>query len=537
MELTFFSLLYPNEQSQKDHFSGKYCPDIDMYTLDELGLLEAFDLKNSKVEEYFTIDPAVMRYRNEMFADMLRCPALGQTLADLMPILSDIMELRRLESDSGDTHDYLSSMTEIELYISCIELLHEGLSTARPYIKGAAFTTLADRIAELADSDYYRELNARLAEMTKRVRDIKSVTIGVNLDAQLRPVHAGVLSINPEAFKSGDVIDKILRLNFKNDQYTCIANLVPFGKKQSENQKMALSLAFNSAINDVYSDSLRSWKKIVQSYVLENADFLLGLMPEIEFVTKAAAMQKELSERGCTLTVPEIRPMSERAFVATELYNPCVALKLAKEDTIVPNDVDFSKDGVMIWVLTGPNRGGKSVITCAIGLAQVMMQLGMYVPAAKAQISPCDAIYTHFPTGADDTIDKGRLGEECARLGEIFDNVSADTLVLLDESLSSTGSYEASYIAAEVLAGLARVGCRCLFSTHLHELAAEIDRLNHESLAAGGSRIDTLVAGIEGEGKRSFKIVRAKPDGKSYARDIAKRYGLTFDSILEKINH
>ncbi|MBQ2255415.1 MAG: hypothetical protein II330_00990, partial [Clostridia bacterium] len=436
MELTFFSLLYPSEQSQKDHFSGKYCPDIDTYTLSELGLLEAFDLKNSKVEEYFTIDPAVMRYRSEMFADMLRCPALGETLNDLMPILSDIMELRRLESDSGDTSDYLSSMTEIELYISCIELLHAGLSASRPYVKGAAFTTLADRIAELADSDYYRELNARLAELTKRVRDIKSVTIGVNLDAQLRPVHAGVLSINPEAFKSGDVIDKILRLNFKNDRYTCIANLVPFGKKQSENQKMALSLAFNSAINDVYSDSLRSWKKIVQTYVLENADFLLGLMPEIEFVTKAAAMQKALSERGCTLSLPEIRPMSERTFVASDLYNPCVALKLAKEETVVPNDVEFTKDGVSIWVLTGPNRGGKSVITCAIGLCQVMMQLGMYVPAAHAAVSPCDAIYTHFPTGADDTIDKGRLGEECARLGEIFDGVSADSLVLLDESLS-----------------------------------------------------------------------------------------------------
>ena len=90
MELTFFSLLYPSEQSQKDHFSGKYCPDIDMYTLDELGLLEAFDLKNSKIEEYFTIDPTVMRYRNEMFADMLRYPELGDTLSALMPVLSDM---------------------------------------------------------------------------------------------------------------------------------------------------------------------------------------------------------------------------------------------------------------------------------------------------------------------------------------------------------------------------------------------------------------------------------------------------------------
>ena len=66
------------------------------------------------------------------------------------------------------------------------------------------------------------------------------------------------------------------------------------------------------------------------------------------------------------------------------------------------------------------------------------------------------------------------------------------------------------------------------------ELAAEIDNINEKARAEGGVFIDTLVAGIE-EGKRSFKIVRAKPDGKSYARDIAERYGLTYENILKKI--
>ena len=203
-------------------------------------------------------------------------------------------------------------------------------------------------------------------------------------------------------------------------------------------------------------------------------------------------------------------------------------------EEIVANDVRFNQNDATIYVLTGPNRGGKSVITCALGLAAAMMQLGMFVPAKKAKISPVDAIFTHFPTGADDTIDKGRLGEECARLGEIFDCVTEYSLVLLDESFSSTGSYEGSYIASEVLSGISMVGCRCLFATHLHELAAEIERINAESVANGGVKIDTLVAGIE-EGKRSFKIHRAKPDGKSYARDIAERYGLTYDNILKKI--
>ena len=150
-------------------------------------------------------------------------------------------------------------------------------------------------------------------------------------------------------------------------------------------------------------------------------------------------------------------------------------------------------------------------------------------------MTPVDAIFTHFPSGADDTINKGRLGEECARLGEIFDEVTGKSLVLLDESLSSTGSFEASYIAAEVLAGLSRVGCRCLFSTHLHELAAEVDAINARTVKEGGVRIDTLVAGIE-EGRRSFKIVKAKPDGKSYARDIAERYGLTYENIIRHLD-
>ena len=529
IDLSKFSLIYPDERSQIEHYEGKSTPNIDMFVLEELGLLEAFSLKSSDLDEFFTSDPKVIEHRMAVFADMLAFPQISVTLNRLFPILTDIMELRRLEADFGDnTESYLESITEIELYISSISTLHDGFSEIKDSLTSDAFKTLAQRIDDLVCSDYYAELNTKLSELTNRVRDIKSVTIGVNLDAQLRPSSAGVLSINPEAFHSGDVIDKILRLNFKDDEYTCIANLVPFNKKQSENQRTALSLAFNSAINDVYKQSLRSWKKIVQSFVLENTDFLLNLMPEIEFLVKATNLLRTLKDKGLTLCKPDI-VTDRNVFIAKDLYNPCVALKV--EGEIIANDVEFDND-VMIFVLTGPNRGGKSVITCAIGLAQAMLQLGMFVPAASATISIADGIYTHFPTGADDTIDKGRLGEECARLRDIFHDVTKESLVLLDESLSSTGSYEASYIAGEVLAGFSRIGCRCLFSTHLHELAAEIDNINARTAPDGGTKIDSLVAGIE-DGKRSFKIYRMKPDGKSYARDIADKYGLSYETIVD----
>ena len=101
-------------------------------------------------------------------------------------------------------------------------------------------------------------------------------------------------------------------------------------------------------------------------------------------------------------------------------------------------------------------------------------------------------------------------------------------------SLSSTGSFEGAYIASEVLAALSLIGCRGIFSTHLHDLAASVEKINADCLPQGGVRIDNLVAEIT-DGRRSFRILRKMPDGKSYARDIAEKYGLSLDRLLSKI--
>ena len=107
MNLSNFSLLYPDEKTRQEYYSGKTLSDIDMYTLQELGMLEIFDLKSSDLSQYFTISKEVMEYRNKTFLDMMENPSLTSTLNKLVPILTDITELRRLESDSRDGEDYL----------------------------------------------------------------------------------------------------------------------------------------------------------------------------------------------------------------------------------------------------------------------------------------------------------------------------------------------------------------------------------------------------------------------------------------------
>ena len=531
MEERFISLLYPTEESQIYHADRMNLPNISENVCVELGLDEIFDLKNCLLTDFFTADPDVILYRQEAIKDMMEIPELKETLAKAHPILDDIQELRRLDTESSSADSYLYSITEIELYVTCIDSLRSGFEPIRNKIKSAAFGNLADFIFELSSSSYYKELIEKLESLASRVHEVKSITVGVNLDRQLRPASAGVISINSEPFKSGKVLDKILRLSFKNDSFTCIAELAPFGKGQSENKKEALVGAFNSAIEDVFRSSVKGWRAIVGEYVLDSTDFLLKMLPEIEFVSRASELMRQLSEHpGCSICMPKLAPREDKAFTAKGLYNPRVALAI--EEKIVTNDLAFD-DAARIFVLTGPNRGGKSVITVALGASQALMQLGLPVPAEEAVISPVDGIFTHFPEGADDTIDKGRLGEECARLREIFDSVTSASMILLDESLSSTGAYEASYIASEILTGFAAMKTRGIFSTHLHELAASISEINERSAERGGVKIDTLVAGME-EGERSFKIHRMKPDGKSYARDIADKYGLSFENIMAR---
>ena len=534
MENKFVSLLYPNEESEAFHRNRANLPNVTEEVCDELGLNEIFMLKTSSLTDYFTTDERVIAYRQSTVRDLLSIPELLETLSGIHPILDDIRELRRLDNENITSADsYLYSITEIELYVTCLDTLRRGFSGVKDRITSPAFRALSDFVCELTESDYYRELNEKLAALSDRVHEVKSITIGVNLDREFRPESAGVISVNSEQFKSGKLLDKILRLSFKNDAFTCIANLAPFGRGQSDNKQEALIGAFNSAIEDVFRSSVRGWRNIVADYVIENTDFLLKLLPEIEFVSRAAELLKKLSDHpGCTVCYPELAPMSDKRFEAVGLYNPRVALAI--EDEIVTNDLSFD-DEARIYVLTGPNRGGKSVITVALGAAQAMCQLGLPVPAETCVISPVSGIFTHFPEGADDTIDKGRLGEECARLKEIFDSADENTLILLDESLSSTGAYEASYIASEILSAFAVMRCRGIFSTHLHELAASVPDINERSMKQGGIRLDTLVAGIE-EGQRSFKIYRAKPDGKSYARDIADKYGLSFENLMERMD-
>ena len=275
-------------------------------------------------------------------------------------------------------------------------------------------------------------------------------------------------------------------------------------------------------------------KSRIKKYVNVNGYSLISLMPEILFYNRWAELTEKLMATGMPLCKPAITDPDERNCSFKDVYNLKLAINKSRGEAIniITNDFEFS-DEHRIYILTGPNRGGKTIFTQAIGLAMLMAQWGVYIPAGSASISPCDNIYTHFPADENDTVDLGRLGEESQRLSGIFEVATRRSLLLLNESLATTSVAEGVFIAKDVVKAMRYLGARAIFNTHMHELASSVGEIN--ASVEGDSLAESLITGVH-DGERSFKVSIAPPQGVSYAADIAQKYGVTFSQIKEGID-
>ena len=271
---------------------------------------------------------------------------------------------------------------------------------------------------------------------------------------------------------------------------------------------------------------------MIQNYYKANTAVFAALLDDIRFLTAGVKFILDMKEKGFEMCRPQICPVKERVCELEQVYNPMLAMR-GVEKTVVSNRFELDDNG-RFYLVTGPNHGGKSIFAYSIGMAQALCQLGLFVPAHRAKMSPVTGIFTHFPVSDENNYGKGRLESECARLSKILKQLSDTDMLLMDESFSSTSGLEAGYIASEVLTGIGVIGCCGLFVTHIHDLPMKVQEYN--SYPGNRSKIDNLVAQMDNveQGVRSYRIRRTTPDGLSYARDIAARYGLNLEEICGK---
>jgi hypothetical protein len=240
--------------------------------------------------------------------------------------------------------------------------------------------------------------------------------------------------------------------------------------------------------------------------------FLMMLRAELGFYVGCLNLCDRLTAKGEPFCFPVTAAPAERLLSFRGLYDPCLSLQ--SEERVVGNDAHA--DGKSLIVVTGANRGGKSTFLRSLGLAQVMMQAGMVVPAMEYTSSVCGGIFTHFKREEDVTMTSGKLDEELRRMSEIADRVAPGDVVLLNESLAATNEREGSQIASQVISALVDSGIRVWVVTHLYELARGLHEKRDRSFLF-------LRAERRPDGVRTFRITEGEPLPTSYGRDLYER--------------
>lgn len=241
-----------------------------------------------------------------------------------------------------------------------------------------------------------------------------------------------------------------------------------------------------------------------------------------EYIDALQQNAKNIAILDCILSFATIaekygytRPEVDESYeiVLKDARHPVIERQLPLGHDYVPNDIHLDSTDTQIMMITGPNMSGKSAVLRQTALIVLMAQMGSYVPASSAKTGIVDKIFTRV--GASDNISSGEstFMLEMNETASIMNNISARSLILLDEIGRGTSTYDGISIAwslAEFLHN-GKVTPKTLFATHYHELnelAEKYPRIKNYNVTTKeiGNKVIFLRKLVEGGCEHSFGI-------------------------------
>ena len=196
--------------------------------------------------------------------------------------------------------------------------------------------------------------------------------------------------------------------------------------------------------------------------------------------------------------------------------------RILSNSLFVPNDTNLNHKTCEIMIITGPNMAGKSTYMRQVALLTLMAQIGSFIPAREASITPVDRIFTRI--GASDDLVSGQstFMVEMNEVAQILKYSTEHSLIILDEVGRGTSTFDGMSIARSVIEYIERkIHAKTLFATHYHELTdlAENDQTQ---------KIKNFCVAVNERDNEIVFLRRIKPGGadKSYGIQVAKLAGL-----------
>lgn len=530
-----FSLLY------KDKTTEKYFQ-LSENTIKDLGLSQICEMAiDDKEEREFLLEKMAQMninykdiiYRQEIFNDLYQNDELVKKMSDALLSLKTLSDLQKYRvncpNEKQNIWTMINYLKELEVYIDAMETLMHSFDCCQLHSSGLTF--LKEMIEAIYKESGFTILKNDIKRLTDDVSKIKSLTLGVNLDENLNPLEVIMTSINENKVPDNvgimngfmEFVRKSAAVN--NGDFKLVYGM----KKTPLTERDSIMLDLTQRIEKVLGSMVRKIQKTLAQYVDLRGYQILKIVPELKMYINIVGMLKKLQYAGFSITMPNVTIEDKGKLMMKGVYNIRLALNmLANNKDMVVNDLAFDANH-NIFILTGPNRGGKTIFTQAVGQAVILMHLGAYVPCSSMSGDIVEGIFTHFPADENDTLSYGRLGEESIRINKIVKDMRKNSLILLNETYATTSFSDGLYMATDLVRFLKLQNVKCIYNTHMHELAASVDKLNNFE---GNGVIASLVMQIV-EGNRLYKAEIQKPTSNSYARDIAEKYGVTFEQMIK----
>jgi DNA mismatch repair protein MutS len=245
---------------------------------------------------------------------------------------------------------------------------------------------------------------------------------------------------------------------------------------------------------------------------------------EIGFYLSYLAFMGRFGPDGLAFSYPEVSNTFEAVY-AEDAFDLALAIKQVHDrNPVVCNDFGLV-GGERVFVVTGPNQGGKTTFARTIGQITYLAALGCPVPAGRAKLMMPDQIFTHFERQESVATLRGKLDNELVRIHDILSRATANSVIVMNESFASTTVDDALLIGTEVLQRIIAVQCVAVYVTFLDELA----------------NLETACVSMVGEvapddpTQRTFRFTRRPADGRAYAAALADKYGLAHEVLAGRI--
>jgi hypothetical protein len=434
-------------------------------------------------------DPEEIIFRQQVLSDCLEHPDVVRQIYQLaVEALQNERTVGSLWSGAGPDRILYRSVQVLKLHVDVIKRLRQLADKEAAGFRSEGFRRFFAMLAEELADDYVESVEQHLTQLQFKRGLLESAELGKGYKGRSYTVRTP---------REQRWIERLSLAN-RSQSYSFT---IP---SRDESGFRALDDIRGRGINLVADAVARSADHI--------KSFFSMLRLELAFYLGCLNLHERLSEKPQPTCLPTPLPAGDPSVVADGLYD--VSLTFHLDGPPVGNDLDAA--GKALVIITGANQGGKSTLLRSVGIAQLMMQSGMFVGARSFQADVCAGVFTHYKREEDAAMKSGKLDEELARMSDVAGQIRPNSLLLCNESFASTNEREGSEIARQIVRALLDRSVKVFFVTHMYDLA-------HSFHAQ--QRADALFLRAERntDGSRTFRVLPGEPLPTSYGEDSYRR--------------